>query len=76
MRRSCSKVLPVLLLFSFLWFCSGEDGSGGTPFEPAPAPTISSIEPAEAAPGDRITIRGEFGMQAGQAQEHATGTRR
>ncbi|MGH7588731.1 MAG: IPT/TIG domain-containing protein [Gemmatimonadota bacterium] len=60
MRTRFVKIRWVLPLMGSLFACSGEDGPGSGPFEPAPAPTISAIEPAEAAPGDPITIQGEF----------------
>jgi hypothetical protein len=34
-------------------------GGGGNPVEPSPAPAIASVEPADAAPGEPVTIHGE-----------------
>jgi hypothetical protein len=66
MRTLFLRVCRALPLMGFLLACSGEDGSGSNPLGPVSVPTISAVEPAAAAPGDRITIRGEFGAQAGR----------
>ena len=65
MRARFLKMRWILPLMGSLFACSGEDGSGTSPLGSDPTPAISAVEPAEAASGDRITIRGEFG--AGQA---------
>ena len=50
------------VLFLLAWVsvpgCETGGSSGGNPIEPSALPTIVSIEPSDAAPGDRITIRG------------------
>src|SRR5687768_17601672 len=58
MRAQVSRI-PILLPLACLVLPACETGgpSGGSPVEPV-LPTITSIEPSDAAPGDRITIRG------------------
>jgi hypothetical protein len=51
--------LPILWVFVFALACSGGKGGGGNPVAPSPVPSIASIEPVDAAPGDRVTIHGE-----------------
>jgi hypothetical protein len=38
--------------------CSAGKGGGGNPVAPSTVPSILSIEPVDAAPGDHVTIRG------------------
>lgn len=55
--RTRAETILLLLMLA----CNGGGGGGGAgnPVEPNPAPVITSVEPADAAPGDPVTIRGE-----------------
>lgn len=59
--RTTGRIVA-LCAWSLPFACSGS-GSGGDPTGPppvtGPAPVITAIQPAQAAPGERITIRGE-----------------
>ena len=57
-------MLPLLVCMVTLG-CRTEGGGGGHPVQPQAQPTIASIQPSDAAPGDSVTIRGsnfEFGV--------------
>lgn len=58
--RPRSNGIPVLIsvIGVAVLACEEAGRSGGNPVQPPAPPTITSIEPADAAPGDRITIRG------------------
>jgi len=56
MRAQVSRI-PMLLPLACLVLPACETGGPGSPVEPV-LPTITSIEPSDAAPGDRVTIRG------------------
>ena len=56
-RLSRNWTAPVLA-FVLTSACGTGGGGQGNPVQPILPPTIGSIDPANAAPGDRVTIRG------------------
>lgn len=56
MNKQLRFLLLMILPLSVLVVSCGEDDNGGGP---APAPSITSISPDEAFPGDQVTITGE-----------------
>ena len=59
MRRPTAARIFVPFVVLFLPACNQATHGGGSPVEPAHVPSITSIEPADAAPGEPVTIRGE-----------------